>query len=333
LSADPEFWNDQNAAQEFLKEKRQLETELEGYDKALGQVDDASVLFELTQEEQDESQFHELSELVLAGEQAVAALEFRRMLSGPDDGRNAIITINSGAGGVDAQDWAEMVLRMYGRFVEARGWQAELLDRQDGEEAGIKSASLLISGDYAYGYLKAEAGVHRLVRISPFDAAGRRHTAFSSVYVSPEIDDTIEVEVRDEDVRVDVFRASGAGGQKVNKTSSAVRLTHFPTGIVVNCQNERSQHKNRDFALKILKSRIYEMELKKREAEKAELEATKSDISFGSQIRSYVLAPYQMVKDHRTNFESGSPQKVLDGDLDGFVQAFLIAAGAKSQDS
>ena len=286
------------------------------------------MLFELAREEGDESQFGEVAGQLDAAAKLVDALEFQRMLSGPDDARNAIVTINAGAGGVDAMDWAEMLLRMYTRYCEARGWDLDLADRQDGEEAGIKSASLVVSGDHAYGWLKAEAGVHRLVRMSPFDAAGRRHTAFASVYVSPEVDDTIEIEVRDEDVRVDVFRSSGAGGQKVNKTSSAVRLTHNPTGIVVSCQNERSQHKNRDLAMKILKSRLYQLEVKKRDEARDKLEATKADISFGSQIRSYVLAPYQMVKDHRTGVEVGSPQKVLDGDLDELIQAFLLGKGS-----
>ncbi len=323
----PDFWNDQAAAQTLLKEKSRLQATLERYQGARGVVEDAEVLFQLAREEGDESPYAEIAEQLRDAESRVAQLEFQRMLSGEEDARNAIVTINSGAGGVDAQDWAEMLLRMYGRYAERRGWKVELVDRQDGEEAGIKSAALIVSGDYAYGYLKAEAGVHRLVRISPFDAAGRRHTAFASVYVSPEIDDDIAIEVRDEDVRVDVFRASGAGGQKVNKTSSAVRMTHLPTGIVVSCQNERSQHKNRDMALKILKSRLYELELQKREAERAKVEASKAEISFGSQIRSYVLAPYQMVKDHRTGVEHGSPQRVLDGELDTFIQAFLLGHG------
>jgi peptide chain release factor 2 len=327
-SAQPEFWDDPEQAQKLLKEKARLETAVEGLDAALGAVEDASVLFELAREEGDESQFDEVAAQLDGAEKQVEALEFQRMLSGPDDARNAIVTINAGAGGVDAMDWAEMLLRMYTRYCEARGWSIELADRQDGEEAGIKSASLVVSGENAYGWLKAEAGVHRLVRMSPFDAAARRHTAFASVYVSPEVDDTIEIEVRDEDVRVDVFRSSGAGGQKVNKTSSAVRLTHNPTGIVVSCQNERSQHKNRDMAMKILKSRLYQLEVRKREEARDKLEATKADISFGSQIRSYVLAPYQMVKDHRTGVENPSPQRVLDGDLDGFIQAFLLGKGS-----
>lgn len=301
---------------------------IDSVEQTTSALEDAEILFELAREEGDDSHLGEVSDQLDEATLLVEALEFRRMLSGPDDARNAILTINAGAGGVDAQDWAEMLLRMYSRYADAKDWKLELVDRQDGEEAGIKSAALIITGDHAYGYLKAEAGVHRLVRISPFDAAARRHTAFASVFVSPEVDDDIKIEVKDEDLRVDVFRASGAGGQKVNKTSSAVRMTHLPTGIVVTCQNERSQHKNRGMAMKVLKSRLYERELEKRDEERAKIEESKSDISFGSQIRSYVLAPYQMVKDHRTNTEVGNPQKVLDGDLDGFIQAYLIGVGA-----
>ncbi len=287
-------------------------------------IEDAIVLLELAREESDDSQLGEVAEQVEVAGNQMRSMELDRMLSGPDDFRNAIITINSGAGGLDAQDWAEMLLRMYLRYATERGWKADLVDQLEGEEAGIKSASVIVSGTNAYGWLKAEAGVHRLVRISPFDSNARRHTAFASVFVTPEVDDDVTIDVRDDDVRVDVFRASGAGGQKVNKTSSAVRMTHVPSGIVVSCQNERSQHKNRDMALKVLKSRLYELEMKKREAERAKVEAGKADIAFGSQIRSYVLAPYQMVKDHRTGFENGSPQRVLDGDLDGLIEAFLL---------
>jgi len=324
LSSEPGFWDSPDAAQGLLKEKAHMEADVARIQRAHSAVEDAELLLEMAVEEGEDETLSEVAEqLALAGP-LVEALEFQRMLSGPDDHRNAILTINSGAGGVDAQDWASMILRMYSRYADLKGWEVEIADLQDGEEAGIKSASLLIAGPNAYGHLKAEAGVHRLVRISPFDAAARRHTAFSSVYVSPEVDDDIDIEVRDDEVRVDVFRASGAGGQKVNKTSSAVRLTHLPTGIIVSCQNERSQHKNRDLAWKVLKSRLYDLELKKREAEAAKVEATKSDISFGSQIRSYVMAPYQMVKDHRTEHESGNPQRILDGELDAFIQAFLM---------
>lgn len=252
-------------------------------------------------------------------------LEFRRMMSGPNDGRAAIVSINAGAGGTESQDWADMLLRMYLRYGEKCGYKIQLLDRQPGEEAGIKGATMIMEGPFAYGYLKAEAGVHRLVRISPYDANSRRHTSFASVYVYAEVDDDIDIEVEEKDLRVDTYRASGAGGQHVNRTDSAVRLTHIPTGVVVSCQNERSQHKNRATAMKILKSRLYELELQKRQEEQAEVEAGKMAINFGSQIRSYVLHPYRMVKDHRTNFEMSNADAVLDGDLEGFIRAFLLA--------
>lgn len=255
----------------------------------------------------------------------VEELEFRRMMSGEQDEAGAIMEINSGAGGTESQDWAEMLMRMYLRWCERHGMRAEVLDAAYGDEAGIKSATIQIDGDYAYGYLKAEAGVHRLVRISPFDAAKRRHTSFASIYVCPQIDDDIEVEISESDLRVDVFRASGAGGQHVNKTESAVRITHLPTNIVVSCQNERSQHKNRATAMKVLRARLYELELEKLRAAQAEVEAGKKAIDFGSQIRSYVLAPYRMVKDHRTSHEVGNTDAVLDGDIDGFIKAFLIS--------
>jgi peptide chain release factor 2 len=256
---------------------------------------------------------------------ALEDLEFQRMMSGPNDGRNAIVSINAGAGGTESQDWADMLLRMYLRYGEKCGYKIQLLDRQPGEEAGIKGATMIMEGPFAYGYLKAEAGVHRLVRISPYDANSRRHTSFASVYVYAEVDDDIDIEVDDKDLRIDTFRASGAGGQHVNRTDSAVRLTHIPTGVVVSCQNERSQHKNRATAMKIMKSRLYELELKKRQAEQAEVEAGKMAINFGSQIRSYVLHPYRMVKDHRTNLELSNADAVLDGDLEGFIKAFLLA--------
>ncbi len=246
------------------------------------------------------------------------------MLGGPQDGAPAIVTINAGAGGTESCDWAAMLLRMLTRFAERKGFSVELTDSQPGDEAGIKSADLLVRGPYAYGYLKAEAGVHRLVRISPFDAAARRHTSFASVFVYPEIEDDIEIAIEEKDIRIDTFRASGAGGQKVNKTSSAIRITHFPSGIVVSCQNERSQGRNKDLAMKILKSRLYEMEQRKREAERDAVEAQKKDIAFGSQIRSYVLAPYRLVKDHRTGVEKGNVDAVLDGDLEEFVTAWLM---------
>ena len=253
----------------------------------------------------------------------IDALDLHLKLSGPDDDKNAIVAINSGAGGTESQDWAEMLLRMYVRWAERKGFELELIDRQDGEEAGIKNATVAVRGGYAYGLLHGEAGVHRLVRISPFDSQARRHTSFASVDVLPEIDDSIEIDIQDKDLRVDVFRASGAGGQHVNRTESAVRITHLPTGIVVQCQNERSQHKNRATAMKVLRARLYELELRKREAELAKKEDAKKDIGWGSQIRSYVLQPYRMVKDHRTGLSVGDTDAVLDGAIDPFIEAFL----------
>ena len=246
------------------------------------------------------------------------------MLSGENDRKNAIVTIHPGAGGTESQDWAEMLMRMYMRWTERRGFGREMLDLQPGDEAGIKSVTLLVTGDYAYGLLAAEAGVHRLVRISPFDQAARRHTSFASLYVWPELADDIEIEIEEKDLRIDTFRSSGAGGQHVNVTDSAVRLTHLPTGIVVSCQNERSQHKNRASAMKVLKSRLYDMKLKEQQAKMDQLGGEKKDIAFGSQIRSYVLHPYQMVKDHRTKFQVGDVNRVLDGDLDDFIKAYLL---------
>ena len=256
--------------------------------------------------------------------QGMAETELAQILGGADDRRNAIVTLHPGAGGTEAQDWAEILLRMYLRWSDRHGYRKEILEYQPGEEAGLKSVTFSIEGDYAYGYLKAEAGIHRLVRISPFDANSRRHTSFASVFVYPEVDDTIKVEVDEADLRVDTYRSSGAGGQHVNKTDSAVRLTHLPTGIVVACQNERSQHKNRAMAMKILRSRLYELELEKQKEKMDTLHKTKKDNAWGSQIRSYVLHPYRLVKDHRTNIEIGNADGVLDGDIDPFIQAYLL---------
>ena len=254
----------------------------------------------------------------------MAETELAQILGGADDRRNAIVTLHPGAGGTEAQDWAEILLRMYLRWADRRGYRKEILEYQPGEEAGLKSVTFTVEGDYAYGYLKAEAGIHRLVRISPFDANSRRHTSFASLFVYPEVDDTIKVEVNEADLRVDTYRSSGAGGQHVNKTDSAVRLTHIPTGIVVACQNERSQHKNRAMAMKILRSRLYELELDKQKEKMDSLHKTKKDNAWGSQIRSYVLHPYRLVKDHRTNIEIGNADAVLDGDIDSFIQAYLL---------
>jgi peptide chain release factor 2 len=294
-------------------------------------LDDAGVLVDLAEEAGDEASLKEAEGMVAGVETGVGQMKFAKMLSGENDRANALVSINAGAGGVDAQDWAEMLVRMYTRWCERKGYKLEMLDWQAGEEAGIKSASFTVEGDWAFGYLKAENGVHRLVRISPFDANARRQTSFAAVFVYPDLDDTIKIDIRDEDLEVQTFRSGGAGGQHVNKTESAVRITHLPTGIVVSCQNERSQIKNRAMAMKILRSRLYDREMQKRAAEQAEREGKKKDIGWGSQIRSYVLHPYRMVKDHRTGAEVGDADRVLDGDLDPFIEAWLkgqMGAGA-----
>jgi len=280
---------------------------------------------ELAEEEKDESLHSEMESSINELEIKLASAEVKAILSGESDFNNAIVSINSGAGGTESQDWAQMLLRMYTRWGERSGYRTEILDVQHGEEAGIKSATVIFSGDYAYGYLKAEIGVHRLVRISPYDANKRRHTSFASVFVFPEVDENVKVEVKDEDLKVDVYRASGPGGQGVNTTDSAVRLTHVPSGIVVQCQNERSQHKNRSSAMRVLKARIFELEQEKLNAEKKEQEQAKKKIEWGSQIRSYVLQPYRLVKDLRTNYEIGNVDAVLDGDIDSFMEAYLLS--------
>jgi len=294
------------------------------FDKAYNGLAESKGLVELAREMEDPAAEQEVVAALEGYEQQVVALEFARMLSGENDRSHAYVTVNAGAGGTESMDWAAMLLRMYTRFCETKGWEVEVSDFVAGEEAGVKNVTFSVKGDYAYGYLKAENGVHRLVRISPFDANARRQTSFASVFVYPELDDDIKIDIPEKDVRVDVFRASGAGGQKVNKTSSAVRLTHTPSGITVSVQNERSQFANRDVAWKILRSRLYDAEVKRRDAERDAVEANKKDIAFGSQIRSYVLAPYQMVKDHRTGVESGNPGKVLDGELEDFITAQLM---------
>jgi peptide chain release factor 2 len=329
----PDLWNDREKAEALLREKSQLERELGLFERLAKDLEDAEVLLDLAEEADDaETRAEAVARLADASGNLEDA-ELRRLLGGEHDASNAIVSINAGAGGTDACDWAEMLLRMYLRWAERRGYACEVVDRQEGDEAGIRSATLTVSGDYAYGYLKAEEGVHRLVRISPFDANARRQTAFASVAVMPELDDTIEVDIDEKDLRVDTFRASGAGGQHVNKTDSAVRMTHIPTGIVVQCQNERSQHKNRATAMKLLRARLYEHERIKREAEVSKLRGEQRQIDFGSQIRSYTLHPSQRVKDHRTDVEMGNVDAVLDGDLDRFIRAMLVekaAAGVAS---
>jgi peptide chain release factor 2 len=280
----------------------------------------------VAQAEKSEEALREAASKLAEATQGMAQIELSQMLGGPDDRRNAIVSLHPGAGGTEAQDWAEILLRMYLRWADRRGYRKEILEYQPGEEAGVKSVTFTVEGEYAYGYLKAEAGIHRLVRISPFDANSRRHTSFASVFVYPEIDEDIKVEIDESDLRIDTYRSSGAGGQHVNKTDSAVRITHLPTNIVVACQNERSQHKNKAMAMKILRSRLYELELEKQKERMETFHKTKKDIAWGSQIRSYVLHPYRLVKDHRTNIEIGDADRVLDGDLDPFIQAYLLQA-------
>ncbi len=289
------------------------------------ELDDLLVLVELGEEGEDEDTLAEIRELLPEVEAKVAQMEFARMLSGEHDANNAIFSINAGAGGTEAQDWADMLLRMYLRYCERKGFKTEITDYQAGDEAGVKGVTFTVEGEYAYGYLRAENGIHRLVRISPFDSNARRHTSFCSVFVFPELSDDIEVEILDKDLKVDTYRASGAGGQHVNKTDSAIRITHVPTGTVVACQNERSQHKNRATAMKQLKAQLYELEVRKKEEESAAISGEKKEIGWGSQIRSYVLHPYRMVKDHRTSHEVGNTDAVLDGDLDGFIESYLLA--------
>jgi len=319
--ADPNLWSNPEKSQTVMRERKRLETMLATEAELVRREQDIRTYFDLHQEgEQVES---ELRGEIEGLRRLVDQLETETLLSGENDARNAIVTIHPGAGGTESQDWGDMLLRMYLRWAERQGFQAVLNDYQPGEEAGLKSATFSVSGDYAYGLLTSEIGVHRLVRISPFDQAKRRHTSFASVFVSPEIDESIEVDIKPEDLRVDTYRSSGKGGQHVNTTDSAVRITHIPSGIVVSCQNERSQHKNRERAMSMLRSKLYEAELEKKRAETKKIEDSKLDIDFGSQIRSYVLQPYRMVKDHRTKIEVGDVDRVLDGDLQPFIGAYL----------
>jgi peptide chain release factor 2 len=320
---DPEFWSDKKTSDDAVREAKTLRARLEPLRTLESQLADAAGLLALAREEDDATVLADLSQELEAVEAKVAEQETATLFASPDDARNAIVTIHSGAGGTESMDWAEMLMRMYTRFCERHGFQVSVLDSSPGEEAGIKGASLEVKGDFAYGRMKAETGVHRLVRLSPYDSAHRRHTSFASVFVYPEVDDNIEVEIKDDDLRVDTYRASSAGGQHVNKTDSAVRITHLPTGIVVQSQNERSQHRNRDNAMKILRARIYALKLEEEKARKDKLMENQKDIAWGSQIRSYVVHPYTMVKDHRTDFQTSDVHAVLDGDLDGFIEAYL----------
>src|SRR5438128_492732 len=322
----PDFWSNQETAQKLLQKRSRLERIVQRQEEFETEISNASVLFEFA--ESDEASVNELRELLTRLEHEIAGAETEMLLAGENDSRNAICTIHPGAGGTESQDWAEMLLRMYLKWTERRGFRTEIIDYQPGEEAGIKSVTFKVEGEYAYGLLSAEAGVHRLVRISPFDQNARRHTSFASLFVYPEIDEAVEVEINDKDLRVDTYRSTGAGGQHINTTDSAVRITHLPSGIVVQCQNQRSQHQNRAVAMQVLRSRLYELELEKRRAETKELEANKQDISFGSQIRNYVLAPYRLVKDARTKLERGDVDSVLDGDIDDFIKEYLLSRRA-----
>jgi len=325
LSADGDFWNDQAAAQEAMREKNRLQRQIDAINTLQTELDDSVGLIELGEMEGDD-------EVVAEAEASLAALvtlaekrQLESLLSGEADGNDCFLEVHAGAGGTEAQDWAAMLMRMYSRWCERRGFKLQMIEESAGEEAGIKSVTMRIEGDNAYGWLKTESGVHRLVRISPYDSSARRHTSFASAWVYPVVDDNIEIEIEDKDLRVDTYRASGAGGQHVNKTDSAIRITHLPTNIVVQCQNDRSQHRNRATALNMLKARLYELELQKREEAANDAASSKTDIGWGNQIRSYVLHPYQMVKDLRTSIEKGNAAAVLDGDLDDFVEASLAA--------
>ncbi len=326
--AAPTFWDRPDDAKEVIAENNRLKGWVDPWKSLSRKAVELRELAELLREEADPELEAEWAAELGALATGIEELELRNMLQGEDDHRGALLTVHPGAGGTESQDWAEMLVRMYTRWAETRGYTVNVLDLQPGEEAGIKRASLEIEGDHAYGYLKAEKGVHRLVRISPFDSQSRRHTSFASVFVYPLIDDEIEVDIDESDLRVDTFRASGAGGQHVNKTDSAIRITHVPTGIVVACQQERSQHKNRNTAMKMLRAALYERALEEKERERMALEATKTDIAWGNQVRSYVFQPYTMVNDHRTDLKISDVQRVMDGDIDPFIEAFLKKFGA-----
>lgn len=325
-SAMPGFWDDLENSQKVLQKTGQLKNTVETYDRLCDSYDDISILIEMGNEEEDLSLIEEIENSISEIEDGLSQLRLQTLLTGEYDKNNVILTFHAGAGGTEAMDWVSMLVRMYTRWAERHGFKVKMLDFLDGDEAGLKSATILIEGDNAYGYLKSESGVHRLVRVSPFDSSGRRHTSFASLEVMPEITDDMDIEIREDEIKMDVFRSSGAGGQHINKTSSAVRLTHIPTGIVVACQNERSQFQNRDQAMRMLKSKL--LEIKEREhLEKIEdIKGIQKEIAWGSQIRSYVFMPYTLVKDHRTGFEYGNINSVMDGDLDGFINAYLKAA-------
>ena len=323
MESEQDFWNDADKAAKIQKEKTQLQRKLEKFNIANSAVEDATELYDMAKEENDQEALTALFDDAATLESQIRSMEIEVLLSGESDSNNAIVTIHPGAGGTESQDWAEMLLRMYKRWAERHGFEIEILDYQNGEEAGIKDVSFIVKGENTYGYLKVENGIHRLVRISPFDSNSKRHTSFSSVMVSPEVDDDINIVIEDKDIRVDTYRASGAGGQHVNKTESAIRLTHIETGVVVQCQNGRSQHKNKATAMKMLKSRLYELELEELQAKKEGV--TKSEIGWGHQIRSYVMQPYQQVKDTRSNEALSNISAILDGDIDKMIEGVLIA--------
>ena len=324
--AAPDFWESNGEREKILKERASILESITPWKEEQKEMEEIGILLQLIEEQKDEEEVQELLGKIERSEDTVRQMEFQRMLGGEQDSRNAIVSINAGAGGTEAQDWAEMLLRMYLRWAERKGFQKEIIDILAGEEAGIKNVTFTVTGSYAYGYLKAEVGIHRLVRVSPFDAGARRHTSFASVFVIPEVPDDIVIDVDEKDLKIDTYRSSGAGGQHVNKTDSAVRITHLPTGIVVQCQNERSQHKNKAMALKILKARLYEKEMKEKEERMEELHSSKKEIAWGSQIRSYIMHPYKMVKDHRTNKVVHDVDRVMDGDITEFMEAWLLAA-------
>jgi peptide chain release factor 2 len=324
--SDPNFWDSNGENQKILKERTLLLNSIAPWKQEVKELEEMNILLRLIEEQKDEQEAQELLLKIEKSEETVKQMEFQRMLGGEQDPRNAIVSINAGAGGTEAQDWSEMLLRLYLRWSERRRFQTEIIDILSGEEAGVKNVTFTVNGPYAYGYLKAETGIHRLVRISPYDAGARRHTSFASVFVIPEVPDDIVIAIDEKDLKIDTYRSSGAGGQHVNKTDSAVRITHLPTGIVVACQNERSQHKNKAMALKILKARLYEKELKEKEEKLEEMHSTKKEIAWGSQIRSYVMHPYKMVKDHRSNKVVHDVDRVMDGDITEFMEAYLLTA-------
>ena len=319
------FWDNPEDSKSILKERTSISNKLDRFKKLWSDLEENQILLDLAVEESDPEVLEEVAQQAGSLDKAIDRFSLDLMLDGKDDAKNVIVSINAGAGGTEAQDWAEMLFRMYCRWIERKGYQSELIDFQPGDEAGIKSVTFTAGGENAFGYLKSETGVHRLVRISPFNASGKRHTSFASVFVYPELDSKITVDIDDKDIRVDVYRASGAGGQHVNKTSSAVRLTHLPSGIVVQCQQEKSQHRNKDMAMKVLKSRLYQREQEKQDEKLQEIHDSKENIAWGSQIRSYVLHPYQMVKDHRIKLDVGNVNAVLDGDIDQFIEGVLLA--------